>query len=204
MFRDESTKVVQMARARGDSQSRHDVQILQAPVSSATNRLVSTSMRTATEDEGMLFFFKHYVTTLKTGSTKDPIMAMIEVYGRGPQGALLLNAATSVGLAALSNSRRDKNLMLLARQKYGSVIHLAARVLGDARPETRVLKIASMLGLFEVRLTPKHLYEPPVSSHEIADGHVGESVFPAGRSSYRRRRCAYENPLPSPRQVTQI
>ena len=151
MFRDESERVVQKMRGTDLHSTRH-VKNMPASMHDAATSLVNHSLCHAIEDEALLIFFKYYNTVRRQKSAKDPEAELLKFYTRGPHGNLVLDAATTVGLAALSNAKEDTNLMVRARRKYGAVVHATSKVLKDSGSGTieSAFMIAMLLGLFEV------------------------------------------------------
>ena len=152
MCRDENKKVVRKAQAEHDLKNENYGPRLQVALNKVAIRLGSSSVRTAIEYQGILFFFKHYISTRKVKSTEEPDAALSRFCSPGPYSELIFDAATSVGLAALSNARNDSSLMVYARSRYGSVIRATSAVLQKPEADAfrRMFKVATLLGLFEV------------------------------------------------------
>jgi hypothetical protein len=75
-----------------------------------------------------------------------------QIWRQANPSEAVLNAITSVGLAGLSNVKRDEQMMLIARQKYASAIHLTRQALADPLEikKDRTLRAVALLAFFEV------------------------------------------------------
>jgi hypothetical protein len=102
-------------------------------------------------DEGLTFFFTHYVTVASKVANEQvdvttPLWPWLFMQNR------TVDAVSSVGLAGLSNVTKDPNLMLIARRKHSDTLKRVIEELSDtANADLDMLfKKVVMLIVFEV------------------------------------------------------
>jgi hypothetical protein len=126
-------------------------------------------------DEGLTFFFTHYVTVASKLANEQvdvttPLWPWLFMQNR------TIDAVSSVGLAGLSNVTKDPNLMLIARRKHSDTLKLVIEELSDtANVDLDMLfKRVVMLIVFEVRPRELVLFSPnpPSTIQAPSDGHL--------------------------------
>jgi len=102
-------------------------------------------------DLGVAFFLAHYLATVTPRTStvaeiKNTILYPIYT------NQIFFDAVSAVGLAGLSNVRKDQNLMLAARQKYiGTMRHVSSALQTPVNMNIEItLKCIMMLAIFEV------------------------------------------------------
>lgn len=166
MFRDENEKVVTKARVpkpkpeqRKRSSSFGSLTCSSESASPSGSvqeqamipRLMIRSPSPAAQDEGIKFFFNHYVTEVQGpwGDLDIVETAMFPLLHRSDSFA---NAVSSVGYAGLSNVTKDPKHMIVARRKYVASLRDITRALGDVANSDldATLKSVLLLAAFEV------------------------------------------------------
>jgi hypothetical protein len=166
MFRDENEKVVtkaripkpkpeQRKRSSVSSSSSSSPESASPPGSfheqAIVSRLMVRSPSLASQDEGIKFFFNHYVTDIREPwgdlnileSTIFPLLCRSDSFA---------NAVSSVGYAGLSNVTKDPKHMIIARRKYAASLQHITRALADVANSDldTTLKSVVLLAAFEV------------------------------------------------------
>jgi hypothetical protein len=109
---------------------------------------------TPDEDKGIAFFFAHYVM-ISSHSTGERIKyKTTPFWPRLRTNKFFINAVSSVGLAALSNVTKDEAIMVVARQKYSTLMRYVAKALENLEEVDLedTLKAVMVLAMFEVCL----------------------------------------------------
>ncbi|KAG4430880.1 hypothetical protein IFR05_013639 [Cadophora sp. M221] len=175
MFRDENEKVLTKARAlrqasdssklnqsksrknSGDesvsSSSRSTSVARSPPLPVGLCRYISPALVAPLQDEGIRFFFTHYVTA---GSSL-PGGEVDLTRGRTPWGLLSIdpsfnNAVSSVGFAGLSNVTKDPEHTIAARKKYAASLRDVTLALKDTSKSDldATFKSVMLLAAFEI------------------------------------------------------
>jgi hypothetical protein len=175
MFRDENAKVARRARESGNSLERDKVPTRRAdstefphgksyspsgPLAIASNLELQAEFQTALplrldlftlEEKGLSFFFTHYISAITPFSAVNPEAQISPFWSKGDEP--FFNAASSVGLAGLSNVTNDRSLMLVAHRKHTAALNHVAGVLNniDNTKLGETLKEVMLLAIFEVR-----------------------------------------------------
>ncbi|KAG4415650.1 hypothetical protein IFR04_011209 [Cadophora malorum] len=176
MFRDENEKVLTKARAprqpsdaakrtgsksrkgsadeSGSSSSRSSSVVARRPeMISAQIRSISPALSAPLQDEGIRFFFTHYVSSspkLQNGE--------VDCTKSSPQWSLLSidpsfnNAVSSVGFAGLSNVTKDPEHTIAARKKYAASLRDITLALQDTSKSDldATFKSVMLLAAFEI------------------------------------------------------
>jgi hypothetical protein len=104
------------------------------------------------EDQGVNFFFNHYLTSCLPAQRAPLDVSAWPFWQDVSVHKPFLDAVSSVGLAGLANVKNCQQLMRLARLKYASTLHRVVNALQNPAsadlPYT--LKAVMMLALFEV------------------------------------------------------
>lgn len=176
MFRDENEKVLTKARASrqpSDSTKRNKSKLRKNSEGSIASSSRSTSVaRTPAvlntlrrsispfiagplQDEGIRFFFTHYVTT----SSKFPTGEVNGLRNSPPWSLLTINpsfnnAVSSVGFAGLSNVTKDPEHTIAARKKYAASLRDITTALNNTSKSDldATFKSVMLLAAFEVRI----------------------------------------------------
>ena len=176
MFRDESTKVMQKAKAQwageeseaGTSatgalseQSRTTIARRQSTAHSNGSPISPTSSQSVTlgtpsigatlvpslDEQGTSFYINRYIL----GHPDEPRTADDLADVPWIWSPILKDAMVAVGLAGLSNLRRDSDLMTTARGRYGQALRQAGALLNsNVSPSHEAMRLIIMLALFEV------------------------------------------------------
>lgn len=103
------------------------------------------------EERGLSFFFTHYISAITPFSVGAPGAEISSFWSRGDES--FFNAASSVGLAGLSNVTNDRSLMLTAHRKHMAALNHVAGVLNniDNTKLGETVKEVMLLAIFEVR-----------------------------------------------------
>jgi hypothetical protein len=104
------------------------------------------------DDLGINFFFTHYVNVATNFSSGQPDPASSPIWPGLFIDKTFYDAVSSVGFAGLSNVTKDRNLMLVARDKYATTLARISTALQD--PDNMELadtfKAVLLLMAFEV------------------------------------------------------
>lgn len=113
------------------------------------SRVMVKSPSLSHHDEGIRFFFNHYVTDVRD-SWGDMIAVEPQIFPLICDS--FANAVSSVGYAGLSNVTKDPSHRVIARKKYAASIQDIARALKDMRNSDlgATLKSVVLLAAFEV------------------------------------------------------
>lgn len=168
MFRDENEKVVtkaripkpkpeQRRRARipGSSSSRSESGSPPSSHSQTVTRLSlppPSSALPVLQDEGIRFFFNHYVTVGALRPRTDQAILSSPMFPLIYRSESFCNAVSSVGYAGLSNVTKDPEHMIIARKKYATSIRNITRALEDVANSDldATFKSVMLLAAFEV------------------------------------------------------
>ncbi|KAK0385811.1 hypothetical protein NLU13_6988 [Sarocladium strictum] len=175
MFRDESTKVMQKARAQwgeeeaGTSTASQTLEprqttIARRPSSNAASRAspasatssvqflqvaptIAANIGPSLDEQGTSFYINRYVI----GHPDEPRTAEDLVDVPWIWSPILNDAMVALGLAGLSNLRGDTELMTTARGRYGQALRQAgALLISNAAPSHEAMRLIVMLALFEL------------------------------------------------------
>ncbi|MCJ1474839.1 hypothetical protein MMC13_003499 [Lambiella insularis] len=167
MFRDESEDVVRKARGKRVNESFEETEAV-IPVPGDADEsasLMATAQlfprlldhhappATGIEEQGIRFCLSNYLLGPgKPFNFRRGDMSFLQNGTRIPMNKMLVEAITSVGLAGLSNVEDKPSLMVLARSKYASALHMTMEALRD--PEelkfNRTLRLVVILAMFEM------------------------------------------------------
>ncbi|PKX89381.1 Zn(II)2Cys6 transcription factor [Aspergillus novofumigatus IBT 16806] len=164
LFRDENARTIRrataaQARSRAqrkdagfDSASSPDLQLIrsnQKPISATS---LSSTLPSLDMDELGLHFFVYHFTTYAWAGRCPPQNITSPFMRRFGEDATLRSAVASVGLAALSNIRKDEAILRGARQRYGQAIRIIQSTLRSktAYRLDGTMKIILMVALFEI------------------------------------------------------
>lgn len=168
MFRDENEKVVTKARVpKPKPEARKRASVSSSSSSSPSpesasmlgnfqeqaivSRLMVKSPSLSAQDEGIKFFFNHYVTEIRE-PWGDINIVESQIFPLLCRSDSFANAVSSVGYAGLSNVTKDPSHMVIARRKYAASLKDIARALGDVGNSDldTTLKSVVLLAAFEV------------------------------------------------------
>jgi hypothetical protein len=120
------------------------------------------------DDQGIHFFFAHYVTILYNPGTMKSIgngtSPLWEALFKSP---LFTNTVSSVGFAGLSNVTNNKNHMIVARKKYAVTLREIKQALADITKGDLdgTFKAVLLLAAYEVSVGCKTtLFNPNLAS----------------------------------------
>lgn len=167
MFRNENERIVRKSKAaqersRAQAADRRPLkgtrsgQVTLRPGSDAQNQDQSSGrpMRILPQDVnayGLQFFFQHF-SSKPSGEGSFSRRSSQHMFHDLDTDPSFRNAVISIGLAALSNVKRDRALLSVARQQYGISLRSVRR--GVEVPPCdnagSLLKMISMLAIFEV------------------------------------------------------
>jgi hypothetical protein len=175
MFRDESTKVMQKAHAQWGGEEPEAGSSASVTSSEPSQSAISHGNTTSTLGTSPTSGSSHYVlvpqspsiNTLGPSLEEQAVNFYINRYIIGhpdePRNAdeladipwiwspLLNDAMVAVGLAGLSNLRADRELMNIARHRYGKALRQTGQLLGsNVAPSHEAMRLVVMLAIFEV------------------------------------------------------
>lgn len=165
LFRDENARTIRRAKAakarsRGqrpdaefDSTSSADLQLMSSNHRNVTATSLRSTLPSLDLDKVGLQFFVYRFSTFNWAGRGPPQKVASPFLRRVSEDETLRSAVASVGLAALSNIRKDEVLLREARQRYGQTIKTIQNTLRSDktnRPDG-IMKMILMVALFEVR-----------------------------------------------------
>jgi hypothetical protein len=113
---------------------------------------------TGIEDEGIKFFFTNYINNVSRDAKSGKVNpSQVPLWDAMNKSFSLCTAVSSVGFAGLSNVRKSKSHMIVARKKYAIALQETAIKLKDASEadlET-ACQAAMILAAFEVSVKKK-------------------------------------------------
>ncbi len=117
-------------------------------------------------DEGIHFFFTHYVSTIKTLPSGQLDLSSSPLWPELFNSQLFFNGVSSVGFAGLANVTKNKSHMIVARRRYATTLLEIGNALKDTSTAdlNSTLKAVLLLAVFEVRSS-------------IAIAHISDCVF---------------------------
>ncbi|GIC86192.1 uncharacterized protein Aud_002557 [Aspergillus udagawae] len=164
LFRDENARTIKRATAANvrsraqrkdagsDSASSPDLQFMR----SGHGTIMATSLPSTLpcldmENLGLQFFVYHFSTYAWAGRCPPQTVASPFMH-RISEDETLRSAVASVGLAALSNIRKDEAILRGARRRYGQAIRVIQNTLRSkkAYPLEDTMKMILMVALFEI------------------------------------------------------
>lgn len=171
LFRNETNKVKAKARTsktytatvKGDdfnSEGSSDITALACQLNSAPSPLQTfpRSLSSPLEDEATNYFFHSFVMSDPVISTNF-LSYMPSLYKKGTDAGPLPEIISSIGMASISNIKRDPRIMFAARRKHTLVLQAINGALQDperAKLDTTFAAVM-LLCLFEVSPAFKYL-----------------------------------------------
>lgn len=168
LFRDENARTIRRATAAkarsraqrkdtgSDSASSLDSQLMRSSHGSITATSLSSTLPSLDMDEVGLHFFIYHFSTYAWAGRCSPRNFTSPFMRRFGEDATLRSAVASVGLAALSNVRKDEAILRGARQRYGQAIRVIRNALKSHTADQLdgTMKMILMVALFEVGSYP--------------------------------------------------
>ncbi|KAG9239468.1 hypothetical protein BJ875DRAFT_448170 [Amylocarpus encephaloides] len=110
------------------------------------------NLSTPADDEGIKFFFTHYVSVVSTNSAGQVILTSSPLWDAVSSNTSFYNAVSSVGFAGLSNVTKDQGHMIVARKKYAVALDEIKALLKSAPKQhlDGAFKSVLTLAVFEV------------------------------------------------------
>lgn len=164
LFRNETNKVTAKARTSNtytaterrddfNSEGRSDITALARQLNSAPSpvQILPQSLATPLEDEATSYFFHSFVMSDPVISTNF-LSYIPSLYRKGADVSPLPEIVSSIGMASLSNIKKDSRIMFAARRKHTLVLQAISRALQDPERATLDTTFAAvmLLCLFEV------------------------------------------------------
>lgn len=164
LFRNETNKVTAKARSsktytatwkRDDfySERRSDISALACQLNSAPSplQILHRSLSIPLEDQATSYFFHSFLMSDPVSSTNF-LSYIPSLYKKGADLSPLPEIISSIGMASLSNIKKDSRIMFAARRKHTLVLHAINGALQDperAKLDTTFAAVM-LLCLFEV------------------------------------------------------
>jgi hypothetical protein len=162
-FRDKTQSVVQKAQSGQNTKRRkglrhatasQDTQAVLLTTSSSLLPLtplarIQSAISPSIESQATCFFVHNYVLA-ESAHARDQLVCLLRTSAQNSE--TLLAAMVAVGMAGMSNIRRDSNLSMLARQKYIFAVRRTNELLRDPIQATtdEIFTAVSVLAFFEV------------------------------------------------------
>ncbi|KAH1322895.1 hypothetical protein KXV52_005068 [Aspergillus fumigatus] len=164
LFRDENARTIRRATAAkarsraqrkdtgSDSASSLDSQLMRSSHGSITATSLSSTLPSLDMDEVGLHFFIYHFSTYAWAGRCSPRNITSPFMRRFGEDATLRSAVASVGLAALSNVRKDEAILRGARQRYDQAIRVIRNALKSHTADQLdgTMKMILMVALFEI------------------------------------------------------
>ncbi|KAF7114722.1 hypothetical protein CNMCM5793_009673 [Aspergillus hiratsukae] len=158
LFRDENARTIRRAkaakarsRAQRDSTSSADLLLMSSNHRSATATSLRSTLPSLDLDKVGLQFFLYRFSTFTWAVRGPPQKVASPLMRRFSEDETLRSAVASVGLAALSNIRKDEVILRGARQRYGQAIKTIQNTLRSEKSNRLdgIMEMILMVALFE-------------------------------------------------------
>ncbi|RHZ58689.1 hypothetical protein CDV55_103778 [Aspergillus turcosus] len=164
LFRDENARTIRRAKAAKarsrdqrrdaefDATSSADMRLMSSNHRNVTATSLSSTLPSLDLDKVGLQFFVYRFSTFNWAGRSPPQKVASPFLRRVSEDETLRSAVASVGLAALSNIRKDEVLLCEARQRYGQTIKTIQNTLRSEKTHRLdgIMEMILMVALFEV------------------------------------------------------
>ncbi|EAW16911.1 Zn(II)2Cys6 transcription factor [Aspergillus fischeri NRRL 181] len=164
LFRDENARTIRRATAAkarsraqrkdagSDSASSPGLKLMRSSHGPITATSLPSTLPSLDMDELGLHFFVYHFSTYAWAGRCQPQNITSPFMRRFGEDATLRSAVASVGLAALSNIRKDEGILRGARQRYGQAIRVIQSTLKSQTADQLdgTMKMILMVALFEI------------------------------------------------------